>query len=189
MHPPGVHSNLSLLALSNAPRLRPAPDLAARAYASRSPFVAHPRPAGDVFCSNAEIRRIGERLLDHSLPRAEWTHAACCAAVIYFMREKPEMDVKHRMPTMIRAYDAATGAPDADPARCHETITQVMLHVIQRFLTVVDEHASLVDAVNLFLRSPFARIDYLLLFYSRERLFSAEARRRFVEPDVRAMAR
>ncbi len=138
------------------------------------------------FKTDQAIRRIGEGLLDHSLPKPEWTHAAHCAAAIYFMRERPELDLRRRMPLIIRSYNIATGAANTDTSGYHETITQLYLTVIAQFLTVVDKKMSLHMAVNFFMRSPFCKLDYLLLFYSRDRLFSTEARRRFIEPDLRA---
>jgi hypothetical protein len=41
--------------------------------------------------------------------------------------------------------------------------------------------------VNELLLSPMGRRDWPLRFYSRERLFSVEARRNFVPPDVAAL--
>ena len=142
-----------------------------------------------LFCSpfgtDQEVRRIGERLLDLSLPREEWTHAAHCAAAIYFMLEQPKLDLPRRLPVLIRSYNIANGVLNTQNSGYHETVTQLYLKVIAQFLSVMGADMALHEVVNFFLRSPFSKLDYLLLYYSPERLFSAEARRRLVEPDIR----
>ena len=52
------------------------------------------------------------------------------------------------------------------------------------FLGKADGRESLHELVNRLLRSPMGRRDWPLRFYSRERLFSPEARRNFITPDV-----
>ena len=137
------------------------------------------------FDTDHEIRRIGEGLLDHSLPEEKWNHAAHCAAAIYFMVERPELDLPRRLPVIIRSYNVAKGVRNTEFSGYHETITQHYLKTIGQFLSVVGEDMGLNEIVNFFMRSPFSKLDYLLIFYSRELLFSVEARRQFVEPDIR----
>lgn len=139
------------------------------------------------FESDQEIRRIGQGLLDHSLPKEEWSHAAHCAAAIYFMLERPEIELGRRMPLIIRSYNVATGVENTQDSGYHETITQLYLKVIRQFLCVVSNDMALYEIVNFFMCSPFCKLDYLLLFYSRSRLFSKQARRQFVEPDLRPL--
>ena len=74
------------------------------------------------FLSDAEIERIGRSLLDRSLPKVEWTHAAHFAAALWLLRQ-PEMYADRDMPRMIRAYNEATGVPNTDTSGYHETIT------------------------------------------------------------------
>ena len=141
--------------------------------------------ASDKYDTDHEIRCIGEGVLDHSLPEEEWTHGAHCAAAIYFMVERPELDLPRRMSVIIRSYNVANGVPNTDSTGYHETITQLYLKTIGQFLSVIGDDMALCETVNFFLRSPFSKLDYLLMFYSRELLFSTEARRQFVEPDLR----
>jgi hypothetical protein len=69
----------------------------------------------------------------------------------------------------------------------HETITRTFLHGVRLFLAEADCAAPLHELVNELLLSPMGRRDWPLRFYSRERLFSVEARRDFIAPDVRAL--
>jgi hypothetical protein len=60
----------------------------------------------------------------------------------------------------------------------------VFLEGVRLFLSEADPKEPLHELINELLLSPMGRRDWPLRFYSRELLFSVEARRRFVEPDV-----
>ena len=55
------------------------------------------------------------------------------------------------------------------------------------FLDEADTRAPLHELVNDLLLSPMGRRDWPLRFYSRERLFSVEARTRHVDPDLASL--
>ena len=76
---------------------------------------------------------------------------------------------------------------NSDSEGYHETITRVFLHGVRLFLEQADRSEPLHELVNELLLSPMGARDWPLRFYSPERLFSVEARRRFVEPDLRAL--
>ena len=140
----------------------------------------HPRP----FDSDAAITRIGEGLLARTLPRADWTHEAHLAATTYLLTRRPEIDLDKLLPDIIRGYNASVGGVNDDSQGYHDTITRVFLHGARLFLRGADPETPLHDLVNALLLSPQGRRDWPLRFYSAERLFSVEARRRFVPPDI-----
>ena len=78
------------------------------------------------------------------------------------------------------------GGVNDDCQGYHDTITRCFLAGIRLHLATVSPSESLADSVNALLGSPMGRRDWPLRFYSRARLFSVEARRGFVEPDLRA---
>lgn len=139
------------------------------------------------FSSDAEIEHLGEGLLERTLPRAEWTHEAHLAATTYLLLKRPDVDVDAELPSLIRRYNESVGGVNSDSEGYHETITRVFLHGIRLFLAEADPGEPLHELVNELLLSPIGRRDWPLRFYSPERLFSIEARRRFVEPDVGAL--
>jgi hypothetical protein len=140
-----------------------------------------------LFRSDAEIEHLGEGLLERTLPRAEWTHEAHLAATTYLLLKRPDVDVDAELPDLIRRYNESVGGVNSDSQGYHETITRVFLHGIRLFFAEAGPKESLHDLVNELLLSPMGRRDWPLRFYSPERLFSVEARRRFVEPDLRAL--
>ena len=139
------------------------------------------------FKSDAEIEHIGEGLLARTLPRPEWTHEAHLAATTYLLTCRPDVDVDQELPGIIRGYNESVGGMNSDSEGYHETITRVFLHGARLFLTEAGSRASLHQLVNALLLTPMGRRDWPLRFYSRERLFSVEARRGFAPPDLAAL--
>ena len=137
-----------------------------------------------LFHSDAEIEHIGEGFLARTLPRAEWTHEAHLATTTYLLLRRREIDVDPALPGLIRRYNESVGGVNDDTQGYHETITRVFLHGGRLFLAVADLGEPLHELVNELLLSPMGRRDWPLRFYSSERLFSVEARRDYIAPDV-----
>ncbi|HJU77331.1 MAG TPA: hypothetical protein VJ597_05315 [Sphingomicrobium sp.] len=140
-----------------------------------------------LFKSEAEIAHIGEGLLARTLPRPEWTHEAHLAATTYLLTRRPDVDLDAQLPGIIRRYNESVGGVNSDTEGYHETITRVFLHGVRVFLAEADHDEPLHELVNELLFSPMGRRDWPLRFYSAERLFSVEARRHFVPPDLAAL--
>ena len=139
------------------------------------------------FTSDAEIERIGESLIARTLPRPEWTHEAHLAATAWLLLRRPDIDLDSELPGLIRRYNESVGGVNSDSEGYHETITRLFLHGVRLFLKEADADQPLHQLVNELLLSPMGRRDWPLRFYSPERLFSAEARREFVDPDLSAL--
>jgi hypothetical protein len=140
-----------------------------------------------LFASDDAIARIGQGLLSRTLPRADWTHEAHLAATTYLLTRRRDIDLDRQLPDIIRRYNASVGGINDDSQGYHETITRVFLHGVRLFLGEADNDAPLRELVNDLLLSPMGRRDWPLRFYSAERLFSVEARRHFVPPDLAAL--
>ncbi len=140
------------------------------------------------FSTEAEIERIGCRLLDRSLPKSEWTHAAHFAAALWLLRHWPDLDSSEHMPVFIRAYNEATGVANTDTGGYHETITQASLRAAKAFLRSRPSSEPLHEVVDGLMASRLGRSDWLLDHWSRARLFTVEARRSWVEPDLAPLA-
>ena len=140
-----------------------------------------------LFKSDAEVEHIGEGLLARTLPRAEWTHEAHLAATTYLLTRRPDIAIDKELPGIIRRYNESVGGVNDDTQGYHETITRVFLHGVRLFLAEADPGEPLHELINELLLSPMGRRDWPLRFYSAERLFSVDARRRFVPPDVAAL--
>ena len=140
-----------------------------------------------LFASDAEIERIGETLLARTLPRTDWTPEAHLAATTYLLLRRPDIDLDIELPGIIRGYNASVGGVNDDTQGYHDTITRTFLHGVRLFLSEADTSEPLHALVNALLLSPMGKRDWPLRFYSPELLFSVQARRAFVVPDVAAL--
>lgn len=137
------------------------------------------------FTSDVDIERIGEGLLDCSLPKREWTHAAHFAAACWLLRQ-PQINAVRDMPGLIRAYNEATGVANTDSTGYHETITLASLRAARAWLAN-RQHEPLHIAVEAMLSTELGKSDWLLAYWSKPLLFSVAARKRWVEPDLKAL--
>ena len=139
------------------------------------------------FNTDDAVAHVGEGLLARSLRRNEWTHEAHLAATLYLLLEHPEIDLDAELPGLIRRFNESVGGVNDHTQGYHDTITKAYLRGVRLFLDEADRSAPIHDLVNDLLHSPMGRRDWPLRFFSRERLMSVEARRGWVEPDLRAM--
>lgn len=139
------------------------------------------------FTTDAEIIAIGEGLVARTLPKPAWTHAAHFAAAVWLIGGQSALDPERDMPGLIRAYNAATGVPNTDSGGYHETITQASLRATRGFLASLPEETPLFEACNRLLATDLGKPGWLLTWWTRERLFSVEARRAWVDPDLRPL--
>jgi hypothetical protein len=142
-----------------------------------------------LFAADAEIEHLGEGLLACTLARAEWTHEAHLAATTYLLLRRPDVPLDVELPGIIRRFNESVGGANSETEGYHETITRAFLHGVRLFLAHADKRTALHVLVNELLKSPMGRRDWPLRFYSRERLFSVEARLTHVEPDLARMPR
>ena len=140
-----------------------------------------------LFTFDAEIEHLGEGLLACTLERPEWTHEAHLAATTYLLLRRPDVDLDKSLPGIIRRFNESVGGVNSDSEGYHETITRVFLQGVRLFFAEADPNEPLHELVNELLLSPMGRRDWPLRFYSGERLFSVDARRHFVPPDVSAL--
>ena len=60
------------------------------------------------FTSDTQLKRIWDGLLAHTLPKADWTHAAHFAAALMIIIDEG-YDAHADMPDIIRSYNEVTG--------------------------------------------------------------------------------
>ena len=137
------------------------------------------------FLTDADIERIARGVIDRTLPKPEWTHAAHFAAAVWVL-SRPGMDAYREMPGLIRAYNTATGVANTDTEGYHETITQASLRAAAAQLATRPD-APLSDHLDALLAGPCGRSDWLFAYWTRAVLFTPTARRGWVEPDVQPL--
>ena len=139
-----------------------------------------------LFSTDAEIEHLGVGLLACTASREEWTHEAHLGATTYLLLRRPDIDLDSELGGIIRRFNESVGGVNSDTEGYHETITRSFVRGVRLFLADADTRDPLHELVNELLLSPMGRRDWPLRSYSRERLFSVEARRTFVAPDLPA---
>jgi hypothetical protein len=137
-----------------------------------------------LFGNEAEVVRLGEGLCACTLCREDWTHEAHLASTLYLIVRRPDIVVERDLPGIIRRFNESVGGVNDGTQGYHETITQSFIAGIRQFLASCPEEMSLLDQVNGLLQAPQGHRDWPLRFYSKDRLFSVEARLGRVTPDL-----
>jgi hypothetical protein len=116
-----------------------------------------------------------------SVTPAQFDHVAHVRVAWVYLRESGSMEeALSRMRDAIRRFATAAGKPE----KYHETITVLWMRVLAEvqdagasgeLADVLREHPALADK------------DLPLHYYSRDRLFSDEARAGWIEPDLRLL--
>jgi hypothetical protein len=138
------------------------------------------------FPDDTAVDRIALGVMDRSLPKPEWTHAAHFAAALWLLRRRPELVAEAAMPPLIRAYNEATGVANTDSEGYHETITLASIAAARALLGARPIAEPLHEVVDALMAGPLGRSDWPLAYWSKPHLFSVAARRDWVEPDLRA---
>ena len=136
-----------------------------------------------LFADDEAIRHVGEEMMACRLPKSEWTHEAHLATCAWLLIERPEILPERDLPGLIRRYNISVGGVNDETQGYHETITQVFIRGV-RCALARHRGGGLATRVNALLEGPEGRRDWPLDFFSRERLFSVEARLGWVEPDL-----
>ncbi len=135
------------------------------------------------FTSDDEVALISCRLVDRTLPKPDWTHAAHFAAALWLLAKWPTEQVLRELPTAIRAYNLATGVANTRSSGYHETITLASIRAARAHLRQHPDNP-VFEIANALMASRLGHPDWLLAHWSRPRLFSACARLNWCEPDI-----
>lgn len=136
------------------------------------------------FTDDAAVRHVGEGLLARTLPKEQWTHEAHLAACLWLLTERPDIDPGRDLRAIISGYNESVGGVNDETQGYHHTITMMFVAGVRGFLSRTDPGLPLAEKVNALLAAPEGRRDWPLTRYSRERLFSVEARMDFMPADL-----
>lgn len=136
-----------------------------------------------IYKTDEEINLLVKAFEERTLPKSEWTHAAHLTVGLYYCFHNPLGVAKNLMSDGIYWLNDAHGTPNTENSGYHETLTLFWLKTITAFLERNKEENNLTVLANEMLvfyndtKLPFK-------YYSRERLFSVEARMNYIEPDL-----
>lgn len=129
-----------------------------------------------------ELAAFVARFEARQVAKAEWTHQAHLLVGLWYLSRHPHDEALAIVRRRIREHNDAVGTPNSDTEGYHETITRLYLLGIDAFVRA-REGVPLEALIDALLASPMGDRAWPLTSYSRERLFSVEARRGWVPPD------
>lgn len=139
------------------------------------------------FRTTGEVLSLLRRFDDCTLPRDEWTHAAHLTVALWHLLEYDWDEAVSRVRVRIQRYNAAHGVRTTPTGGYHETLTLFWMRRVRAFLEEGrNEARSLVALANDLADSADSRLP--LEYYTRELLFSSEARAAWVEPDLKSLS-
>jgi hypothetical protein len=135
--------------------------------------------------SEEALDRFLARFFDHSLPKAEWNHAAHVAMAAYVLYDSDVATALPKVRKAIRAYIEASGGRNTENNGYHETLTVFWLKVVSAKLREL-QATSRLDAVRGAVAAYGEARRLHTLYYSQD-LHAADtvARQQWVEPDLR----
>ncbi|MBA3069597.1 MAG: hypothetical protein FP825_14080 [Hyphomonas sp.] len=134
------------------------------------------------FETDDEIEATARAMMACALPKEHWTHAAHFAVGLWLLRTRGAAAYAE-MPGMIRRYNESVGGRNTDTEGYHETITRASLDAAAAALAAQDG-APLHGVLAAMMAGPCGRSDWILAHWSKDLLFSLEARRVWVAPDL-----
>lgn len=120
-----------------------------------------------------------------TLPIEQWTHRAHVRMAYLLASQSPLPDAIAAARQRIQAYNAAVGTPAALDRGYHETITQAFMRLTAAAIARTGPHR---DSEDFCIAHP-ELLDKRVLrqFYTSPRVMTFDAKRSFVEPDLRPL--
>lgn len=136
-----------------------------------------------IYKTDEEVNLLAGAFEDRTLPKSEWTHAAHLVVGLYYCYHHPLGVAKNLMSDGIYWLNDAHGTANTETSGYHETLTVFWLRTIANHLAKKGREKGLAELAN-GLIATFNDPHLPLEYYSRELLFSVEARLGYVEPDL-----
>jgi len=136
-----------------------------------------------IFKRDEEVNELVKAFEERTLPKADWTHAAHLTVGLYYCFHHPLGVAKNLMSDGIYWLNDAHGTPNTETSGYHETLTVFWLRTVADYLEKTGRENGLAILAN-GLNAAVNDTKLPLKYYSRERLFSVEARLNYVEPDL-----
>jgi hypothetical protein len=123
----------------------------------------------------------------HTLPKAQWTHAAHVTLAACLLHQGEEVpSVLPVVRNAISSYNISVGTENTETSGYHETLTIFWLRVVAQSLRPLFS-ASRLQAVRSIVAEYGAERSLHRLYYSKDIITCTAARRAWVEPDLKPL--
>lgn len=136
----------------------------------------------DQYQNESEIHAVVNGFESCSTGKADFTHADHLTVAVSYLRRVPFDQATELMRASLFRFTEHHGVA----GKYHETLTVFWLRVAQRRLAELEPDSSLLSATNEVV-SAFSDSRLPLEYYSEERLWSDEARRIWLESDLKSL--
>ncbi len=132
------------------------------------------------YTSDAEIRALAEGF--ESCTLHDFSHREHLAVAVWYLSRMTEEEALARMRAGLQRFLAHHGE---DPQKYNETITQFWFKRLRALLDKTDANRPLAERANEAIKAAGSS-KLVFDYYTRERVFSDEARNAWVEPDLKS---
>jgi GNAT superfamily N-acetyltransferase len=139
------------------------------------------------FANEQAVDGFVERFRARSLPKEDWTHHAHLVVGLWHLLRHPFAEALSLLRTGIRAYNEAIGVANTDDSGYHETLTGFFLHALSLHADGCSAGGPRSELFNGLATSRLRDKALPLIFYSRSRIMSREARHGWIEPDLQPL--
>jgi hypothetical protein len=134
--------------------------------------------------TEGDILNLIEGFKGRTLPAALWTHEAHLITGLWFNYKYSELEAICFLRSGIIAYNISSGGENTSEKGYHETLTLFWCRILSGFVKKNDS-LTFVELCCKFLKSEWSSKELPLKYYTREVLFSLQARAIWVAPDLR----
>ena len=135
-----------------------------------------------------EFEHIVNGFRTKTLPAKEWTHEAHLITGLWHVAELGYENALAEMRLNIPIYNESVGGMNTDSSGYHDTITVFWVWLLNEFWNRYSvDGASFEQVCNQFLQSKYMDRSNAFVFYSKDYLFTKEARLGLVDPDIQAL--
>jgi hypothetical protein len=118
-----------------------------------------------------------------TLLKDKWTHEAHLIVAVWYCKTYDLPKALDLLRNQIKAYNLSVGTPNSDTQGYHETLTGFWLLIAANFVKL-NATKTFEETALAFVNSDWANRNLALNYYTKETLFSVEARKYWVEPDL-----
>jgi hypothetical protein len=135
-----------------------------------------------------EFEHIVDGFRSKTLPVKEWTHEAHLITGLWHVAELGYENALAEMRLNIPTYNESVGGMNTDTGGYHDTITVFWVWLLNEFWNRYSTKGKSFERVcNQFLHSKYSDRGNAFIFYTKEYLFTKEARLSLVEPDIQPL--
>ena len=133
-----------------------------------------------------EIENLIRAFKECKLSRSDWTHQSHLIVALWFLFHYSQEAATNCIRAGIMRYNSAIGIETTFTSGYHETITLFLIRIISNFLASERVNYSIVDLANKVIQI-YDNKDLPFAYYSRDLLMSWNARKNWVEPDMKSI--